>query len=158
MPCSVRQAAPLEKTKQNYCPLATHKDQTVFRWPLAKTKLLSIGHSQRQNYFPLATRKDKTIVRWALHCDTPGQRLSVQSTPWAGESEEWLAAYGAVATVKLVSFDYGDAPALTDSRAMIDPDQLLIEQYDGPHACHGSPPHPPQTVCTGPTMCYGALP
>ena len=29
--------------KQNYFPLATHKNKTIFRWPMAKTKLFPIG-------------------------------------------------------------------------------------------------------------------
>ena len=29
--------------KQNYFPLATHKNKTIFRWLIAKTKLFSIG-------------------------------------------------------------------------------------------------------------------
>ena len=45
---------------------ATHKNKTMFRWPLAKTKLFSVGHSQKQNYFPLAHGKKKTILRWPM--------------------------------------------------------------------------------------------
>ena len=52
--------------KQNYFPLATHKNKTIYRWPMAKRQLFSIGHEQKQNYFQLANGKNKTIFHWPM--------------------------------------------------------------------------------------------
>ena len=52
--------------KQNDFPLATHKNKTIFHWPMAKTKLFSIGPWQKQNYFPLAHSKNETIFHWPM--------------------------------------------------------------------------------------------
>ena len=54
-------AATGHSQKQNYVLLATHKNKTIFHWPLAKTKPFSIGPWQKQNYLSLASSLSITI-------------------------------------------------------------------------------------------------
>ena len=69
---------------QDYFPLATSKNGTIFRWPMAKTELYSVGPwlfnnhqtavswgvrgggAPLTNHFPLAAHKNRTIFHWPL--------------------------------------------------------------------------------------------